>query len=97
MVSRYQKRLSGPLLERIDIHIGVPRVEYEKLNDDRLGEPSQVIRARVERARRTQRQRFAGGRLSCSADVGPAQVRESWRNSVNKPYGCQSSSKRLSR
>jgi magnesium chelatase family protein len=37
MVSRYQKRISGPLLDRIDIHIEVPRVEYEKLSDDRLG------------------------------------------------------------
>ena len=40
MVSRYQKRISGPLLDRIDIHIEVPRVEYEKLSDERLGEPS---------------------------------------------------------
>jgi magnesium chelatase family protein len=50
MVSRYQKRISGPLLDRIDIHIEVPRVEYEKLSDDRLGEPSAAIRARVEAA-----------------------------------------------
>ncbi len=61
MVSRYQKRLSGPLLDRIDIHIDVPRVDYEKLTDERLGEPSEAIRARVEKARRTQRQRFANG------------------------------------
>jgi len=51
MVSRYQKRISGPLLDRIDIHIEVPRVEYEKLSDDRLGEPSAAIRKRVEAAR----------------------------------------------
>jgi magnesium chelatase family protein len=76
MVSRYQKRLSGPLLDRIDIHIDVPRVEYEKLTDDRLGEPSEAIRARVERARRIQRQRFADTNLSCNADMGPAEVRE---------------------
>jgi predicted ATPase with chaperone activity len=37
MVTRYQKRISGPLLDRIDIHVEVPRVEYEKLSDDRLG------------------------------------------------------------
>jgi len=36
MVTRYQKRISGPLLDRIDIHVEVPRVEYEKLSDDRL-------------------------------------------------------------
>jgi magnesium chelatase family protein len=76
MVSRYQKRLSGPLLDRIDIHIDVPRVDYEKLTDDRLGEPSGKIRQRVERARRAQRERFADGKLRCNADMGPAEVRE---------------------
>ena len=40
MVTKYQKRISGPLLDRIDIHIQVPRVEYEKLSDNRLGESS---------------------------------------------------------
>jgi hypothetical protein len=51
MVSRYQKRISGPLLDRLDIHIDVPRVEYEKLSDERLGEPSAAIQARVQLAR----------------------------------------------
>lgn len=60
MVTRYQKRLSGPLLDRIDIHVEVPRVEYEKLSDNRLGESSQRIRQRVEQAREIQRQRFKG-------------------------------------
>jgi magnesium chelatase family protein len=76
MVSRYQKRISGPLLDRIDIHIEVPRVEYEKLSDDRLGEPSVAIRARVEAARERQRQRFKGTQLLSNADMGPAEVRE---------------------
>ncbi|MGB3903607.1 MAG: ATP-binding protein, partial [Anaerolineae bacterium] len=76
MVSRYQKRLSGPLLDRIDIHVEVPRVEYEKLTDDRLGEPSEAIRTRVEKARRVQRKRFADTALTCNADMGPAEVRE---------------------
>ncbi len=82
MVSRYQKRISGPLLDRIDIHIEVPRVEYDKLTDDRLGEKSEDIRARVEKAREMQRRRFAsiGGHgvpaLRCNADMGPAEVRE---------------------
>ncbi len=40
VITRYQKRISGPMLDRIDIHIEVPRVDYEKLSDDRLGEPS---------------------------------------------------------
>ena len=47
-VTHYQKRISGPLLDRIDIHVEVPRVDYEKLTDERLGESSGAIRARVE-------------------------------------------------
>ncbi|MFQ6102123.1 MAG: YifB family Mg chelatase-like AAA ATPase [Anaerolineae bacterium] len=75
-ISRYQKRISGPLLDRIDIHIEVPRVDYDKLTDERLGEPSEVIRGRVEQAREAQRKRFAGTPLSCNADMGPTEVRK---------------------
>ena len=76
MVSRYQKRISGPLMDRIDIHIEVPPVDYEKLSDERLGEPSADICARVEAARQVQRARFEGTSLACNADMGPAEVRE---------------------
>ena len=65
-VTKYQKRISGPLLDRIDIHVEVPRVDYQKLSDDRLGEASSAIQARVERARELQRRRFAGGQPSDS-------------------------------
>ena len=75
MVTRYQKRISGPLLDRIDIHIEVPRVEYERLSDDRLGEASSAIRERVEGARERQALRFAGTPLLTNADMGPAEVR----------------------
>jgi magnesium chelatase family protein len=72
-VTKYQKRISGPLLDRIDIHIEVPRVEYEKLSDDRLGEPSAGIQARVEAARQRQRERFSvGGNLSPEGDQASA-------------------------
>jgi magnesium chelatase family protein len=74
-VTRYQKRISGPLLDRIDIHVEVPRVEFEKLTDDRLGEPSETIRARVEAARNRQRKRFDGTPLQSNGDMGPAEVR----------------------
>ena len=76
MVSRYQKRVSGPLMDRIDIHVEVPAVKYEKLSDDRLGEPSSVVRQRVEAAREIQRRRFEGTAMACNADMGPAQIRE---------------------
>jgi magnesium chelatase family protein len=75
-ISRYQKRISGPLLDRIDIHIEVPRVDYQKLTDERMGERSEALRGRVERARGVQRRRFAGTLLSCNADMGPTEVRE---------------------
>jgi magnesium chelatase family protein len=70
IVTKYQKRISGPLLDRIDIHIEVPRVEYDKLSDQRLGEPSAVIQKRVEAARQRQRQRFGVG-VEQSADGDP--------------------------
>ena len=76
MVSHCQKRISGPLVDRIDIHIEVPRVEYDKLIEDWLREKPEGIRARVEKAREVQRQRFAGTPLACKADRGPAEVRE---------------------
>lgn len=76
MVSRYQKRISGPLLDRIDIHVEVPPVEYEKLSDERVAEASSAVRRRVEAAREVQRRRFAGTALACNAEMGPAQVRE---------------------
>jgi magnesium chelatase family protein len=74
-VVRYQKRLSGPLLDRIDIHLEVPRVEYEKLAGERPAEGSAAVRGRVEAARERQRERFAGTRLACNADMGAAEVR----------------------
>ncbi len=76
VITRYQHRLSGPLLDRIDIHLDVPRVEYEKLSDSRLGEPSSAIRARVEAARERQRARFRGTKITANAEMGPAEVRD---------------------
>lgn len=75
-IARYQKRISGPLLDRIDIHVEVPRVDYEKLADKRQIETSATIRARVQAARERQLQRFAGTKLTCNAEMGPAEVRD---------------------
>jgi magnesium chelatase family protein len=84
VVTKYQKRISGPLLDRIDIHVEVPRVEYEKLSSERLGEPSAAVRERVEAARDRQRVRFEALRrpesshsdITCNADMRPAEVRK---------------------
>jgi magnesium chelatase family protein len=75
-LSRYQKRISGPLLDRIDIFVDVPRIDYEKLTDDRSGESSKDVRARVEAARLIQRKRFEGTRFACNAEMTPVEVRE---------------------
>ncbi|MCP4141239.1 MAG: ATP-binding protein [Chloroflexi bacterium] len=77
-VTRYQKRISGPMLDRIDIHIEVPRVDFEKLSDNRRGESSNDIRARVEKARQKQRERFAELKngVMTNADMRVAEVRQ---------------------
>jgi len=76
MVTRYQKRISGPLMDRIDLHVDVPRVEYEKLTAAQRGEPSTAIRQRVEAARERQAARFAEQDIYCNAEMGPSEVRE---------------------
>ena len=76
-IQRYQKRISGPLLDRIDIRIDVPRVEYEKLSSDTVGESSASIRERVEAARERQRVRFAENpNVTCNSEMGPAEIRQ---------------------
>jgi magnesium chelatase family protein len=79
VVTKYQKRISGPLLDRIDIHVEVPRIEYEKLSEVRLGESSATVRERVEAARSLQRARFTdggGNHVRCNAEMRPAVVRK---------------------
>ncbi len=77
IVTKYQKRISGPLLDRIDIHIEVPRVDYEKLSGDRLGETSASIRQRVQAARDIQNQRFTTSTdIVCNADMRIGEVRQ---------------------
>jgi magnesium chelatase family protein len=75
-IMRYQKRLSGPLLDRIDIHVEVPRVDYEKLTGASRPESSAGIRERVERARARQIARFAGTARTSNAEMGPKEVRD---------------------
>jgi magnesium chelatase family protein len=72
MVTKYQKRISGPMLDRIDIHIEVPRVDHEKLSRNRLGETSKTLQARVQAARDIQNKRFSDNGSSgiiCNADM----------------------------
>jgi magnesium chelatase family protein len=75
VVTRYQKRISGPMLDRIDIHVEVPRVEFAKLADPQPAEGSKAVRARVEAARARSRERFAGTDLICNAEMRAGDVR----------------------
>jgi magnesium chelatase family protein len=75
-ITRYQKRLSGPLLDRIDIHVQVPRVDFEKLSSDHLGEPSMDVRKRVERARERQAERLKDSPRMTNGDLIPREIRE---------------------
>jgi magnesium chelatase family protein len=75
-ILRYQKKISGPLLDRIDIHVEVPRVDYEKLSDHCQGETSAAIRARVEASRKRPRERFKEVEgVTCNAEMRPAEIR----------------------
>jgi len=76
LVARYQQRISGPFLDRVDIFIEVPHIDYEKLTDDSLGEESQKVRARVIAARSAQQTRFNGTGLACNAEMTPAELRD---------------------
>ena len=76
LVSRYQRRISGPFIDRVDIFAEVPRIDYEKLTDDRLGEPSSVVQARVKTARSRQLERFSGTKLTSNSEMTPTEIRE---------------------
>jgi len=85
-IKRYNSRLSGPLMDRIDLHIEVPRLSYEDISQQDRAESSREVKKRVEQARAIQRQRFAtvnkNGRrthssktITCNADMGPQEIR----------------------
>jgi magnesium chelatase family protein len=77
MIQRYLQKISGPLLDRIDIHIDVPAVNYKELRGGAAPEGSEQIRERVIRARETQLNRFAaaGERMYSNAQMGSRQIR----------------------
>lgn len=75
-VQKYRQRISGPLLDRIDLHIEVPAVSYSELSGKAPGEPSEPIRLRVEAARRIQQSRFGKTRATCNARMSSRQLKE---------------------
>lgn len=75
-IQRYISKISGPLLDRIDIHVDVPAVKVRELSEQEASEGSAEIRARVNRARRIQQERFAGEKVFCNAQMTPRLIRK---------------------
>ncbi len=75
-IQRYLQRISGPLLDRIDIHMEVPRLKHDELTSQRLGESSAQIRDRVIQARQRQIVRFVGAGIYCNAHMNSKQIRQ---------------------
>jgi magnesium chelatase family protein len=75
IIQRYISKISGPLLDRIDIHIDVPAVNYKEMRSSSEPESSAQIRERVIRARETQLRRFTQDKIYCNAQMGPRQIR----------------------
>jgi magnesium chelatase family protein len=75
-IANYLNRISGPLLDRIDLHVEVPAVKFQDITSQRNGEPSAAIRERVVGARRIQQERFRGrARLTCNARMGTRELK----------------------
>jgi magnesium chelatase family protein len=83
-VSRYQRRISGPLLDRIDLFVEVPRVDYEKLSSLAPAESSAAVRDRVEQARQLQTRRLDGRAAQSNAEMSPADVRDFCQTQLNE-------------
>ncbi len=75
-ILRYRSKISGPLMDRIDIHVEVPAVKYRDLTGEVSGEDSEAIKVRVNRAREIQRQRLAGKRIYCNAQMTPRHLKK---------------------
>jgi magnesium chelatase family protein len=75
-IQRYRAKISGPLLDRIDVQIDVPAVPFRELSDDRSHETSAAIRARVAKARAAQRARYRADKIACNAELSPRLVKK---------------------
>ena len=75
-IMRYRRKISGPFLDRIDIHLNVPRVKIDKLMSEKVAESSSEIRERVELAREKQNKRFASSKIMTNAEMGIQQIKK---------------------
>jgi len=75
-IQRYRSKISGPLMDRIDIHIEVPAVKYKDLTARDSGEPSRVLKERINEARKIQSQRFKGSKIHCNAQMTNRHIKK---------------------
>lgn len=75
-IARYQKKVSGPILDRIDIHIEVPRIKYEKLAEERVAEGSDKVKERILRARKIQTDRLKDKKIKTNSELGNKEIKE---------------------
>lgn len=75
-IIKYQRKISGPILDRIDLHVEVPRLKFEKLSGDSISEKSADIRKRVEKARLIQKERFTGSKIITNSEMESEQIKK---------------------
>ena len=95
-VAKYRRKLSGPIQDRIDLHVEVPRLKFEKLTAEAVAEPSEPIRLRIAQARQLERQRFHGLGYLTNSEMPPQdikkfcavdeQTRDLLRNAVDRQH-----------
>jgi magnesium chelatase family protein len=95
-IIKYQRKISGPILDRIDLHVEVPRIKFEKLNENFSAEKSEAIRSRVERARQIQKNRFTDSKTITNSEMDSPEIKkfcrldlsciELMKNAVSKFY-----------
>ncbi len=93
---RYLNRVSGPLIDRLDIHINVPPVDFENLSGNHKSEPSSEIKKRVEKARAIQHKRFEGTKITCNAKMDAANTRKYCQLTENALFILKTAFERLS-
>lgn len=75
-IIKYQRKISGPILDRIDLHVEVPRLEFEKLSENNTAEKSKTIRERVEKARNIQKERFFGSKIITNSEMEAEHIKK---------------------
>jgi magnesium chelatase family protein len=75
-INAYKKKISGPILDRIDLHVSVPRIKFDEMSASTFAESSGAIRERVIAARQKQRTRYSGGNITCNSEMGNTELRQ---------------------